>query len=110
MASKALADYRRGRFQSAIDWGQKAGDQGIWVPTHPVLAMAHQRLGHTEQARQSLDRAVKTYDWKNVNREWGGIVHSLRREALALLKKEAGGKEPGSEKKTKERVWQKEGR
>jgi serine/threonine-protein kinase len=97
MAAKALAEYRRGRFQSALDWGQKAGARGIWVPTHLVLAMAHHKLGHAEQARQSLAAAVKTYDWKSVD----GIIHTLRREAEALLKKETGVKTPESEKKPK---------
>jgi hypothetical protein len=77
------------RFESAIDWCKKPGVKETW-PTHLVLAMAHQRQGHTEQARQSLDEAIKTYDWKNVNKEWGGIIYSLRRKAEALLKIELG--------------------
>jgi tetratricopeptide (TPR) repeat protein len=99
MAAKALADYRRDRFESAIDWGQKAGARGVWIPTYLVLAMAHQRLGHTGQARQSLAEAVKTYDWKNV--PWSGIIRPLRREAEALLQQESGVKAPESEKKAK---------
>jgi serine/threonine-protein kinase len=81
LAAKALAEYRLGRFESALDWGQKAGAKGNWVPTHLVLAMAHRQLGHAEEARRSLDEAVKTYDWKDRN----GCIHTLRREADNLL-------------------------
>ena len=87
--AKALAEYRLDRFESAIDWGQKPGAQGI-CPTLLILAMAHERLGHNAQARQFFDEAIKTYNWKTVNDEWGGIAHSLRREAEALLKVESG--------------------
>jgi hypothetical protein len=99
MAAKALAEYRLGRFEGALDWGQKAGAKGAWVPTQLVLAMAHQQLGHAEEARRSLDEAVKTYDWKSV--EWSGIIHTLRHEAEALLSKEPGVKTSDSEKKQK---------
>ncbi len=88
MASKALAEYRLGRFESALDWGQKAGAKGAWVPTQLVLAMAHQQLGHATEARRSLDEAVKTYDWKSRD----GIIHALRREAEQLIKNGPEGK------------------
>jgi tetratricopeptide (TPR) repeat protein/serine/threonine protein kinase len=84
MATKALAEYRLGRFEIALDWGQKAGARGVWTPTHLVLAMAHHQLEHPEEARRSLDEAVKTYDWKSV--EWRGIICPLRREAEDVLK------------------------
>jgi tetratricopeptide (TPR) repeat protein/serine/threonine protein kinase len=99
-AAKALAEYRLGRFEDAIKCGQKPGARDTW-PTLLVLAMAHHRLGHTEQGRQLFDEAMKTFDWKNVNKEWGGIIHSLRREAEALLKVKSGVKEPVSEKMPK---------
>lgn len=98
--AKALAEYRLDHFESAIEWGQKEGARGI-CPTLLVLAMAHHKLGHTEEARQLFDEAVKTYNWKDVDREWGGIIHSLRREAEALLMLESGVKEPVAEKKAK---------
>ncbi len=104
--AKALAEYRLDQFESAIEWGQKPGAQGI-CPTLLILAMAHQRLGHTEQARQFFDEAIKTYDWKTVNNEWGGISHSLRREAEALLKVDSGVKEPVSDKRLKKLASQK---
>jgi eukaryotic-like serine/threonine-protein kinase len=91
--AKSMAEYRLDRFQSAIEWGHKPGAQGT-CPTLLILAMANQRLGHTEQARQFFDEAIKTYEWKTVSNEWAGISHSLRREAEALLKVESGVKEP----------------
>jgi tetratricopeptide (TPR) repeat protein len=95
--TKALAEYRLDRFESALEWCQKPGTRDVW-PSLLVLAMAHQRLGHAEQARQFFDEAVKRYDWKNMKNEWGGIIHSLRREAEALLKIESGVKEPVPQK------------
>jgi serine/threonine-protein kinase len=85
MGAKALAEYRLGRFESALDWGQKAGAKGIWMPTHLLLAMAHHQLGHAEEARRSLDEAVKTYDWKIRWDSRDGSIHALRREAEELI-------------------------
>jgi tetratricopeptide (TPR) repeat protein/serine/threonine protein kinase len=98
--AKALAEYRLGKFESTIEWCQKPGAQGT-SPTLLLLALAHQQLGHTEEARRFFDKAIDTYDWKNLDNEWGGIIHSLRREAEALLKVKSGVKEPVAEKKPK---------
>jgi hypothetical protein len=48
-----------------------------------VLAMAHERLGHKEEARKFLTEALTSYDWNNI--EWRRITIPLRREAMALL-------------------------
>jgi tetratricopeptide (TPR) repeat protein len=98
--AKALAEYRLDHYQSAIEWAQTPGAQDT-CPTLLILAMAHQRLGHTEQARQFFDEAIKTYEWKTVNNEWGGISHSLRREAESLLNVESGVREPVSDMRRK---------
>jgi tetratricopeptide (TPR) repeat protein len=98
--AKALADYRQDQFESSLKWGQTSGAEGT-CPTLLILAMAHQRLGHSDQARQFFDEAIKTYEWKTVNNEWGGISHALRREAEALLKVESGVKEPVTNKRLK---------
>jgi tetratricopeptide (TPR) repeat protein/serine/threonine protein kinase len=81
MTAKALAEYRLDRFESALDWGKKAGAKGAGAPTYLVLAMANHRLGNAEQARNSLTTALATYDWKSSD----GIIHALRREAQDLL-------------------------
>ena len=82
MAAKALAEYRLGRFESAIEWGGKAEVRGI-APMLLVLAMAHERLGHKEEARKFLTEALTFYDWNNI--EWRRIILPLRHEAAALL-------------------------
>ena len=82
MAAKALAEYRLGRFESAIEWGGKAEVRGI-APTLLVLAMAHERLGHKDEARKFLTEALTFYDWNNI--EWRRIILPLRHEAAALL-------------------------
>ncbi len=93
MAANALAEYRLGRFESALDWGQKAGAKGAWVPTYLVLAMAHHQLGHAEQACRALDQAEKNYHWKLRD----GIIHALRREAEQLIRNGPEGKAQESE-------------
>jgi serine/threonine protein kinase/Flp pilus assembly protein TadD len=67
LLSKGMADYRAGDFAHAIDrLNQTLSLQGkLWdlsdpyreATAHVFLAMAHQRLGHTDQARQALDEA-----------------------------------------------------
>ena len=59
------ASYRAGRFDEAVrhlDEGikvqGKGGDPTDWL----FLAMAHQRLGHTAEARQWLDKAIVWID------------------------------------------------
>ncbi len=93
LATKGLAEYRRGRFASAVDSFQKAGAHGIWMPVaRPVLAMALFRSGQKAQARQALAVAVSSSDWSakaadNLDK-W--IAHVLRREAEALIGTEKG--------------------
>jgi tetratricopeptide (TPR) repeat protein len=82
MAAKALAEYRLGRCESALDWGKKAVERGVSIPTHLVLAMAHQRLGHAENARRSLVDGLNSHDW---DKSSDGIMRALRREAEGLI-------------------------
>ncbi len=82
LVAKALGEYRRGRFSSAITI--LSGDAARVLGPSPLLvtAMAQQRLGQEDAARKSLTAAVKAYDWnaRADNREaW--IYHALRREA-----------------------------
>jgi serine/threonine-protein kinase len=88
LAAKGLADYRRGRFDAAIDGLQHAGEQGVWMPVaRPVLAMALHRAGRAEEAREALAAAVQSYDWDEAKADnqdaW--IGHVLRREAEELI-------------------------
>src|ERR1019366_2493412 len=83
-----LAYYRRGRFDTAIDALQQAGALGGWMTiARPVLAMALYRSGRTQQAREALADAVRSYEWDDAKavelNSW--IAHILRREAEELI-------------------------
>jgi hypothetical protein len=56
-----LVAFRAGRYERAIESTLKSLDLGArWIAAplnHPVLAMAHHRLGHREEARQWLEQA-----------------------------------------------------
>jgi tetratricopeptide (TPR) repeat protein len=59
--AKGLAEYRRGRFASAIDWVRKCRETARYtyliVYCDLVLAMAHHKLGQTQEARQRMGQA-----------------------------------------------------
>jgi tetratricopeptide (TPR) repeat protein len=60
----ALAYYRAGRFEDAAAAALESDKAQSWPGRNtnwPVLAMAHHRLGHTDEARKWLEQA---------NREW----------------------------------------
>jgi tetratricopeptide (TPR) repeat protein len=60
----ALAHYRAGRLEQAVELANKSVVYVKWPDHHsnmPVLAMAHHRLGHADEARRWLEKA---------NREW----------------------------------------
>jgi tetratricopeptide (TPR) repeat protein len=60
----ALAYYRAGRFEKAVSFANESDKKTNWLSRNsnwPVLAMAHHRLGHTNDARRWLDLA---------NQEW----------------------------------------
>jgi non-specific serine/threonine protein kinase/serine/threonine-protein kinase len=99
-----LAYYRAGQYQKAVDWLSKAmKDDPGWeypVPNWLVLSMAHQRLGHAEEAQQWFDKAKQWFGEKTRSRpadwtraappgwqwwDWLG-VQVLCREAETLLK------------------------
>jgi WD40 repeat protein len=104
--ARGLAHYRAGEFARAVERLEKCV-----TPDNPtiacdgsaylVLAMAHRRLGHADDAAQSLAKARKTIDvatWPVINSgdlgdSWHDVVmiHILRREAEALLE-ESGDK------------------
>jgi serine/threonine protein kinase/tetratricopeptide (TPR) repeat protein len=69
----ALASYRAGRFEQALSHANNS--LSVFWPGHnsslPLLAMAHHRLGHVEEARKWLDRANR--DW----RERSPLAHSI---------------------------------
>jgi WD40 repeat protein/tetratricopeptide (TPR) repeat protein/predicted Ser/Thr protein kinase len=104
----AVAYYRDGRLALAVEHAQRSmkggwlGDVVNWL----LLALAHQRLGHDAEARQWLDKAVQWIEQAHKANPRGATgrlpvpslcdhleVLLLRREAEALLKVKAPGRE-----------------
>jgi tetratricopeptide (TPR) repeat protein len=91
--------YRAGRFGEAIQrlkevvgWDQA---ETTWIRTSPsyawfFLAMAHQRLGQTEEGRKCLDEGIKGMEQETKNKDlpWNHrlTLQLLRREAEELVK------------------------
>jgi serine/threonine protein kinase/tetratricopeptide (TPR) repeat protein len=55
-----IIEYRRGHYDAAVTWTERAlknAPQGlVHRRAYPLLAMAHYRLGQSEQAREALNR------------------------------------------------------
>jgi serine/threonine-protein kinase len=85
--AKGLAEYRRGRLDSAISVMEGEASKVMGPSPRLVVAMARHGQGRTGEARQALAAAVLAYDWSAAqadNRDsW--ICHVLRREAEALV-------------------------
>jgi tetratricopeptide (TPR) repeat protein len=95
---RGLAHYRTGEFDRAIDRLTPCVRLDEWafaVPAHLIQAMAHQKLGHAEEARKALGKArVLMADSKFPHAEGGDLGDSwhdwlicqhLYREAVALI-------------------------
>jgi serine/threonine-protein kinase len=87
MFTKALAEYRQGKYESAATILQGAVGHVLGPAPGLVKAMAEHRLGRWAAARQTRDAAVAAYDWTSTKartlEDW--IYHVLRRETDALL-------------------------
>ena len=93
--TEGLGEYRRGRFEKAIDYLQQvvASDstpRQCEVLAYPVLAMAHYRLRHSEQALVALTNASACEEWSKskagirADPDWLRAL-VLIREARALI-------------------------
>ncbi len=64
-----MSHYRAGRYEEAIEQAkQSTAPNPSWRSKHmnwPLLAMAHHRLGHAEEARKWLDRALE--EWRRLS-------------------------------------------
>jgi WD40 repeat protein/Flp pilus assembly protein TadD len=95
LSTHGAALYRAGRFAEAVQRLQEASTQWDKAATKPTqsspaytwffLAMAHQRLGHIEEARRWLEKAVT---WMEQETQ-GNTVAWNRRQTLQLLRREA---------------------
>jgi eukaryotic-like serine/threonine-protein kinase len=102
--AKGLAEYRQGRFGSAVEWIQKVLSRQDAVPerdaeAYMVLAMAHYRSGQADEARIALAKGVEIAEKKLPRLDSGDlgdgwldwiIAHALLREARALIQLPAG--------------------
>ena len=100
----SLALYRNGKFDLAIERA-KESNAGYWrggakALNELVLAMAHHRLGHTAEARTSLEHALELADRKSPDQPSGAAwadmtpadvleVELLRREVEDLINPES---------------------
>jgi serine/threonine-protein kinase len=88
---KGLAEFRQGRFDSAVTQMNAVldpnGPTAITVPARLVLAMIQQQRGHQQEARKSLAAAVAAFSWRvsKADHPDAWICHVLRREAEALI-------------------------
>jgi tetratricopeptide (TPR) repeat protein len=95
--AKALAEYRQGRYPAVLEWANKvlaeAGKElERDVLAYAVLAMSHQHLHQSIEARDALTKAQETKLPTLENGDLGGnwsdwiIAQTLMREARALIK------------------------
>ncbi|HOB97673.1 MAG TPA: tetratricopeptide repeat protein [Verrucomicrobiota bacterium] len=100
---KGLAEYRQGRFASAVEWANRTLNRPVEsakrsatldVEAYMVLAMAQYRLQQTDEARAALAKGVEIERTKLAKLESGNlgggwlewiIAHALMREAQALI-------------------------
>jgi hypothetical protein len=87
----AVAHYRAGQFHQAVEQCQESKNVGAsWggnVVNWLLLAMAHHRLGHSEEVQKWLDKAENWIDKVSRLPSWCDRfeVQLLRREAEELL-------------------------
>jgi WD40 repeat protein/tetratricopeptide (TPR) repeat protein len=102
--ARGLAEYRRGKLDTAARWLRKASAQSdYWnlaVPVHLIMAMIQKQRGKPREAKESLARAVALFEREaprpgspHYAQAWHDrlICGVLRREAEALI----GGKKTG---------------
>ena len=87
MVAKGLAEYRRGRLESAIAIMDGPASAVLQPAPRLISAMALHRLGREEEAQEALAAAIDSSDWEtshaNDRERW--IYHILRREAEAMM-------------------------
>ncbi len=98
--AKGIVNYRAGRYAEAVEWIDRFGpraDAG-WVHNHAtafaVLAMAHHRLGHVNEATAALAQLKSIIDEKMPDPPQDGwhvwsIALVLFREAEALMNQDS---------------------
>jgi tetratricopeptide (TPR) repeat protein len=103
--AKGLAEYRQGRFTSAVEWLQpvasQSGDKYRTVQAHMVLAMAQIRLQRPDDARLTLAKGLEIVNTRfpkagsgDLEDQWQDwiIANVLVREAKELIEGKASEK------------------
>jgi serine/threonine-protein kinase len=85
--SRGLADYRLGRYESAIETMRTDASQVLGPAPALILAMALYQTGKKDEARKTLSEAIAGHDWSPSQARYqdGWIFHILRREAERLI-------------------------
>ncbi len=85
--AKGLAEYRRGRWDSAVALMEGEASRVMGPAPRLIIAMAQYRQGQERQACGTLAEAVVGFDWGAAEADsrdvW--ICHLLRREAEAMI-------------------------
>jgi eukaryotic-like serine/threonine-protein kinase len=85
--AKGLAEYRKGRMESAISIMEGPASGALGPGPRLVLSMARHRLGQKEDALKTLAAAILAFDWRSDHADirdiW--INHVLRREAEGMI-------------------------
>src|SRR5206468_3297718 len=86
--TKALAEYRQGRFESAL--AILEGNAGTVLNPAPEIltAMTQQRLGDSTAAQKTFAHAIGSFDWSISQADSRDVWmrHVLRREAEAMIR------------------------
>jgi WD40 repeat protein/Flp pilus assembly protein TadD len=98
--TKGLAEYRQGRFASAVEWARKSLSQSKAdrrsAQAFLILAMAYHQLGQVDRSRNALDRGneivrndVETGKDSDLGADWQDWLTNriLLREVAALLER-----------------------
>jgi serine/threonine-protein kinase len=85
--ARGLAEYRQGRFDSAIAIMTADARTVMGPAPRLMVAMAEYRNGQQDEARKTLAAAISGFDWSaaQVGSRDHWIWHVLRREAEALM-------------------------
>jgi serine/threonine-protein kinase len=85
--ARGLADFRLGRFDDALNRMRGEAARVPGPSPRLVAAMALHQVGKSDEAKNALLEAIRTFDWNlaKAGNHDAWIAHILRREAEALI-------------------------
>jgi eukaryotic-like serine/threonine-protein kinase len=86
--AKALAEYRQGHLQSATKILHDTPTGVLKAMPQLMLAMMQKQLGENDEARKTLDSALKLFDWSpdRATDADAWMFHVIRRQAEQMIK------------------------